>query len=376
MNGFRLGSIGGFEIRIDFSWFIILFLIVWSFSFAVFPAQVPGYAQGAYLIMGVSGALLFFASLLGHELAHSFVARRRGIEVEGITLFVFGGMARTRSEAKSPGDEFVIAGVGPLASLALAGLLWLAARLGSEAGLSPVITVVLAYLAWLNLLLAVFNMLPGFPLDGGRVLRAIAWRVTGSLEKATRLATGGGRLLGFLLAGIGIYMAFRVDVVGGLWLVFIGWYLRTAAVASYQQHRLRDVLTDVRADQTMSPSPETVPPDITLQQLMDDVFMRSRYVAFPVVENGTPIGLVTLHQLREVARDSWSYIPVREVMLPIEPALVVAPDDTVTTVIDRLQSSPARRVLVMQDGHLVGIISARDITHWLERARQLEEVRR
>jgi len=376
MNGFRLGSIFGFEIRIDFSWFIILFLIVWSFSFAVFPAQVPGHTQAVYLIMGVSGALLFFASLLAHEIAHSLVARRRGIEVEGITLFVFGGMARTRSEAKSPGDEFVIAGVGPLASVALAGLLWLIAWLGDGAGVPPVITVVLAYLAWLNLLLAVFNMLPGFPLDGGRVFRAIAWRITGSLERATRLATGGGKALGLLLAGMGIFMAFRVDVVGGLWLVFIGWYLRTAAVASYQQHRLRDVLTDVRAEQTMSPSPETVPHDMTLQQLMDDVFMRSRYVAFPVMENQAPVGLVTLHQLREVPRDSWGYVPVREVMLPIEPGLVVAPDDVVTTVIDRLQSSPARRVLVMQDGRLVGIISARDITHWLERARQLEEVRR
>jgi CBS domain-containing protein len=251
----------------------------------------------------------------------------------------------------------------------------LAARAAPAIGASPAVAAVLGYLSWLNLLLAIFNMLPGFPLDGGRVFRSLAWKLTGSLEKATSMATTGGRWLGYLMAGTGIYMAFQGAVLGGLWLVFIGWYLRTAAVASYQQHRLRDVLAGVRAEQTMSPSPQTVSPDMTLQQLMDDVFMRSRFVAFPVVQNDIPVGLVTLHQLREVARDSWGYIPVREIMLPLDPSLVVEPSETMLTVMDRLQSSPARRVLVMHDGRLVGIISARDVTHWLERARQLEEVK-
>lgn len=375
MNGFRIGSIFGFEIRIDLSWFIILFLIIWSFSVAVFPQALPGLTTTTYLIMGVSGAIIFFVSLLAHELSHSLVAKAKGIEVESITLFVFGGMARTKSEATTPGDEFQIAGVGPLSSFIIAALLWGSARVWTTAGGGQEVAIVLDYLGFLNLVLAVFNMLPGFPLDGGRVFRSIVWKVTGSLDRATKVATTGGRWLGWLLIGLGILQVFQGLTMPGLWMVFIGWFLRNAAESSYQQHRIRDVLAGVRADQTMSPSPQTVPADATLQRMMDEVFMRSRYVAFPVVDGAETIGLVTLHQLREVPREKWADTTVRDMMLPLDPSLVVAPEENMMVVMDRLRSSAARRVVVMQDGHLVGIITARDVTHWLERARQLEEAR-
>jgi Zn-dependent protease len=375
MNGFRIGSIFGFEIRIDLSWFIILFLIIWSFSVAVFPQALPGLTTTTYLIMGISGALVFFASLLAHELSHSLVAKAKGIEVEGITLFVFGGIARTKSEATSPGDEFQIAGVGPLASFVIAALLWGSARVWTIAGGGEEVAIVLDYLGFLNLVLAVFNLLPGFPLDGGRVFRSIVWKVTGSLDRATKVATTGGRWLGWVLIGLGILQVFQGLTMPGLWMVFIGWFLRNAAESSYQQHRIRDVLAGVRADQTMSPSPQTVPADATLQRMMDEVFMRSRYVAFPVVDGAETIGLVTLHQLREVPREKWADTTVRDMMLPLDPSLVVAPEENMMVVMDRLRSSAAGRVVVMQDGRLVGIITARDVTHWLERARQLEEAR-
>lgn len=372
MNGLRIGRIAGIEIRVDFSWFIIFFLILWSFSTGVFPTVVPGLSTPVYLVMGITGTLLFFASLLVHELSHSIVAIRKGIEVEGITLFIFGGVARTKAEARTPGDEFAIAGVGPLTSLLIAAALWLGA-LGGRAIDAPVaVIVVLTHIALLNLVLALFNLLPGFPLDGGRLFRSLVWKLSGSLEKATRAATTGGRWLGYALIAWGLFQAFAGAVMAGLWVVFIGWFLRNAAVMSYQQHRIRDVLADVRAEQTMSPSPVTVDADVSLQVLMDEAFMRNRFVAFPVVQDSRPIGIVTLHQLRDVPRERWSDVRVRDIMIPVEPSLIVQPGEDMMTVMDRMQSSPARRVLVMRNGELVGIITANDVRHWLERARQLE----
>jgi Zn-dependent protease/CBS domain-containing protein len=325
--------------------------------------------------MGVSGAILFFVSLLAHELSHSVDAKAKGIEVEGITLFVFGGVARTKSEATSPGDEFQIAGIGPFASFVIAALLYGAARLWTGTGGIAEVAIVLEYLAFLNLILAIFNLLPGFPLDGGRVFRSIVWKVTGSLDRATKVATTGGRWLGWVLIGWGILQVFQGFTMAGLWMVFIGWFLRNAAESSYQQHRIRDVLAGVRADQTMSPAPQTVPADATLQRMMDEVFMRSRYVAFPVVDGEETIGLITLHQLREVPREQWPSITVRDIMIPLDPSLIVAPGENMMVVMDRLRASPARRVVVMQEGRLIGIITARDVTHWLERARQLDQAR-
>jgi len=375
MNGFRLGRILGFDISLDFSWFIILALVVWSFSTGVFPQESPGLAGPAYLAMGLAAALLFFASLLGHELSHSVVARAKGIKVEGITLFLFGGVARIRSEATKPGDEFLIAGVGPLASLVIGAIFFAVARFGGAIGLVAPWRVVAEYLAFLNIALAVFNLLPGFPLDGGRLLRAAAWKLTGSLTRATRLATNGGRVLGYGLIAYGIFEAYQGYFLQGLWLVVIGWYLRGAAVASYRQHMVRDILDDVTAAQTMTPAPETVPPDITLRQLMEEIFMRHRFVAFPVQEGALTLGMITLQQLRATPSDRWDHVRVRDVMVPLGDVSVVAPDERMFVVMDRLRASPVGRVLVMRNGALEGIITARDVAQWLEKARQVGEVR-
>lgn len=373
MGDFRLGSILGFEIRIDFSWFIIFFLILWTFTAGVFPLNYPGLSTGTYIGMGVAGTLLFFASLVTHELSHSLIARTKGIPVEGITLFVFGGMARTRMEAEDPGDEFVIAGIGPVASIGIGilfGLIW---WVGTGAGWSVAITGVAQYLAFLNVLLAVFNLLPGFPLDGGRLFRSAVWKVTGDLTKATRWASTGGKWLGYLLVGFGIWQAFQANVLGGLWLVFIGWFLRNAAVASYQQHVLRTVLEHVPARDAMSRNPETVAPDLTLQQLVDDYFLRRRYQAFPVARDGQPLGIITLHQVKDVPRDEWSQRTVDQTMTAADDDVVIRPDENMSTVLDRMQGSDLRRVLVARDGQLEGIITASDLASWLERARQLKQ---
>ncbi len=373
MHGIRMGRILGFEIRLDYSWFVILFLVLWSFSAGVFPAQVPGLSAGAYFAMGAIGAILFFVSLLAHELSHSVVARRKGIEVEGITLFLFGGVARTRAEAKSPGDEFWIAIVGPLMSLAIGAVLLALAVAGAATGTHPAIIAVLQYIALLNIVLAVFNMLPGFPLDGGRVLRSIVWKITGDMRRATKVASGGGQWIGYLLIAFGVWQVLGGNVVGGLWLGFIGWFLRNAAVMGLRQHVLHEALEEATARQILTPVPETVPPDITLEELTDRHFMRRRFVAFPVAVDGTPLGLITLHQVKDVPRADWPIRTARDAMTPVGDAIVVAPDDPLTRVMEKLRSSPARRLLVVRNGELEGIITASDIASWIGKVRVMSE---
>ncbi len=301
MHGFRLGSVLGFEIRIDYSWFVIAFLILWSFSAGVFPARYPGFEPGIYLMMGTIGAVLFFASLVAHELSHSVVARRRGIEVKGITLFIFGGMAHTSREAETPEDELIIAGVGPLSSIVIGILFGLIGWVGTRAGWPVPVTGVATYLAFLNLLLAGFNLLPGFPLDGGRLFRAAVWKATGDMTKATRWATNGGKALAYMLIGYGLLLIIGGALGGGLWLVFIGWFLRTAATASLQQHILRDLMAGVTAGDIMTPNPSTVHSELSLQDLVEGRFLRERYQGYPVVDGGQVVGLVTLDHVRKAA---------------------------------------------------------------------------
>lgn len=371
MNGFRLGSVFGFEIRIDYSWFVIFFLILWSLSAGYFPATVPDLSPAAYLTMGLVGTLLFFASLLAHELSHSVVARRRGIPVEGITLFIFGGMAHTRMESENPGDELRIAGVGPLTSIALGVLFFGLAWAGERLGWSVVATSVASYLSFINILLAVFNLLPGFPLDGGRLFRAAVWKATGDPDKATRWASTGGRWLGLALMVVGFFQAFAGAILGGLWLVFIGWFLRGAAETTLHQHVLRAALEGVSAWQVMSEHPETVSPRLTIQELVDDHLLRSRHESFPVTDDGRLEGLVTLDQVKRAPRARWSATKVAEIMTPRRDEIVVEPDAAMSEVLSRMGAAGAGHVLVARDQQLVGIISGRDVTEWARRSREL-----
>ncbi len=375
MRSFRLGSVLGIEIRIDVSWFIIFFLILWTFSQDVFPAEYPGMALATYFAMGLVGALLFFSSLLAHELSHSVVARHRGIPVEGITLFIFGGMARTRLESRSPGEELAVAGVGPLSSVLIAVLFGAVWWFGTRLSWTPAITGVAEYLAFLNLMLAVFNLLPGFPLDGGRLLRAAVWKATGNLQKATRIATLGGSALAYLLIAYGVWQAFRGEVLNGLWLALIGWFVRNAARASYRQFSVVHALEGVPAWEAMTRWPETVRPDLTLQQLVAEHFLHRRFDAYPVVAgDGRVLGVVTLAQVRAVPEGEWRERTVADVMLPAQPGLEIGPDESMGRVLDKLQGSSVGRLLVTRDGRLEGIITPADVAGWIKRAQQLKRV--
>lgn len=375
MRGIRVGSVLGFEIRIDYSWFIIVFLILWSFSAGVFPERFPELTGGQHLAMGVVGAALFFASLLAHELSHSVVARRRGIPVDAITLFVFGGMAHTREEAETPEDELAIAGVGPLCSLVIAALFGAVWWLGERGSWPVAVTGVAQYLGFLNALLAGFNLLPGFPLDGGRLFRALVWRLTGNLTKATRWASNGGKALGWALMALGALQVLGGAVVGGLWLVFIGWFLRTAAEMSFRQHLVRGVLSDALASDVMTRGPSTVESSISLADLVDDRLLHEPYQAYPVVENGSIRGIVSLGHVQKTSRERWASTRVGDVMDGPE-GIVVETGTTLSDVLDRMSDGGANRVMVVDgDGSLVGIISASDVARWIQKQQTLAELR-
>jgi Zn-dependent protease/CBS domain-containing protein len=367
-GGISLGRLFGFQIDLDYSWFVIFFLILGTFTGIVFPTYAPGLSQGAYLAMGAAGALLFFVSLLLHELAHAFVARWKGIEVEGITLFIFGGMARTKSEAVHPMDELQIAGVGPLASFLLAVLFYGLAVLADMGGWHPLFAVS-EHLGFLNLALAIFNLLPGFPLDGGRMLRAVIWRITGNLRRATRAATTAGKALGWLIiAGGGYLLLVSGQLVSGLWFIFIGWFLAQAADASYTQMLLRQALSGRVARDAMTLFPETVTPDVTLDKLVDSYFMKRPYNSFPVTDDGIVIGMITLLQVKRVPQSEWPRLRVAEVMTPLVDTLIVSPQSPMTEVLERMSENETRRVIVAQEWELRGIITGGDIANWLERA--------
>ena len=367
-DGIPAGRVLGVPITLDLSWFIILALLLGTFSTASFPSLLPGEGRWTYLVMGTLGTVVFFVSLLAHELAHAVEARRRGIEVEGITLFVFGGMARTRTDPRTPMDEFVIAGVGPLASAIIAGLLVGVSIPMANLGWEPM-AVVLRYLGFLNLALAVFNLLPGFPLDGGRLLRALIWGLTGSVRRGTQVATLAGRLLGIGLMVLGGFSILNGGgVIGGLWIVFIGWFLMQAAASSYDQVLLMEVLRGVSAGEGMTPDPETVAPGLTVDSLVNEHFLRRPYNAFPVTEMGVIQGLVTLSRVKALPRERWAQTRVRDIMVPREQTLVVDPGTPMLEVLEQMGEGGDQRALVARDGELLGIISARDLTRWLDRA--------
>jgi CBS domain-containing protein len=274
-------------------------------------------------------------------------------------------------ESRGPGDEFLIAVVGPLTSLLLAGVFGVVDALGRDA-LSRPVAGTFGYLAWVNLLLAVFNLVPGFPLDGGRLLRSAIWRATGSFSRATRIASLAGQTVGWLLVAGGVLFLLGGNLAGGIWFAFIGWFLVQAARASYQELQLRDMLRGVEAQDVMAGNLLRIPPELTLQEAVDDYFMRYDHGAFPVEEQGRTIGLLTLRGVRRVPRDQWPTRRVRDFMVPLGDQVVVAPHARMDGVLGKLEDGEAGRVLVVEDGEVVGIITASDLTRWLRRWRALD----
>jgi Zn-dependent protease/CBS domain-containing protein len=371
-GGFPLFRVAGIQVRVDPSWLLIFLLIWWSLGAGYFPRTQPGTGALLSWAAGLLAALLFFLSLLIHELAHSLVARRAGLEVRTITLFLFGGAAEMTDEPADPVTEFRIAAVGPLASFALAAFFGLAARLLPDATPQLLLGVV-QYLGWVNLALAVFNLLPGFPLDGGRMLRAVLWRRTGSLRRASRVATQAGKGLGLGLALLGGLQIFGGALVGGIWLVLIGLFARGLAESSYQSLILRQLLHDVAVEDVMVPEPVCVPPDLTLDRLIDEYVLGRGFRGFPVVENGRALGVISIDQLARVPAEARRARQVRDLMAPVDTTNCIAPDTPLLEALALMGRSGATRLLVLRPGsrERVGLLTQSGLTRFVELRRAL-----
>lgn len=363
--------IGGIQIKIHITWFLIALLISWSLAGSYFPDSAEGYSTGAYWTAGIAVAVLFFASLLAHELAHSLMARARGLKVLGITLYLFGGVSQIEDEASNAKDELRVTIVGPLTSFALAGvfgLLWAALQNTSELAASA-----LGYLAVINLFLGLFNLLPGLPLDGGRILHSIVWLRTGDKTRATQVAMRSGVLLGYVMVAVGIFWVFEGYWLNGLWLVFLGWYLQSMATQEWAASQTQKLFEGLRVADLVQTDPHTITPDARLDDVVDEVMMRYQARVVPVVSEGAFLGLVTLEGVARIPKDRWPVTTALTVMIPARQVHTVSPDDSVESAIVTMQKEDVNQLVVLKEEALVGIISRSTIIRQLEMRQALSQ---
>ena len=355
-GGLPIGKLFGISIRLHFSWFFIFALVTWALAAGYFPTVYPDWSLATSIIVGVITSLLFFGSVLAHELTHSVVAQASGIPVKAITLFIFGGVSQITTEPKEPKIEFRIAIAGPLTSILLGGIFW-TIWLTLPAKFEEV-TAVAFWLGWINLLLAGFNLLPGFPLDGGRVLRSILWWRSKNLRWATKWASNMGRGIGFLFIFGGIWLIFLGPGLwfNGLWLAFIGWFLGNAAASSYRQVAVQQMLQGHATREIMTTDCVMVSPDITIEKLVNDYILPFGNHCLTVAEGGRVQGLITLQDVKAVPREQWPSKKVVAAMTPFDKLKWVSPDEDLDSVMNTLTQQDVNQLPVIEGGSIVGII--------------------
>lgn len=366
-SGFTLGRIAGIRITVHWSVLVIFVLIAWGLASTQFPATYPEYSTAAHIAAALVTAVVFFFSLLAHELSHALVARRQGVHVEGITLWLFGGVARLSGEARDPAAEVRISGVGPLVSLVLGVLFLLVLGLLAAGGYDGIALAALAWLGGINIVLAVFNALPAAPLDGGRLLRALIWWRTGDRLKATVWAGRAGQALGWALIVIGLVTGLVLGDLGALWLALIGWFVIGVATMESRQAIIRDQLGHIPVRDLMTPLPVTAPASMTVAELLASDLIRQRHSTFPLTEDGrTPLGLVTFRQIRQVPPEARATTRLIDIACPLDRVAQVRPDEPASDMLPRLSECAEGRALVVDHGVLVGIVSPSDINRMLE----------
>jgi Zn-dependent protease/CBS domain-containing protein len=366
-ESFSLGRIAGIRIGVNWSVLVIAALLAYGLASGELPAAAPHRPEWEYIIAALVTAVVFFGSLLAHELAHSLVARRNGLTVDSITLWLLGGVSRLQGEVADPAAEVRIAGVGPLVSLLLGVVFVLLAWLVDAVGGRGVLIAALAWLGGINLLLAVFNVIPAAPLDGGRLLRAVLWRITGDRLKAAVWSARSGQVFGWIFVIASAYLVLVQRDYSWLWFALLGWFLISAATQESHQAMLLSQLRMVPVWQVMTPSPVTVPASATVEQFLNDYLPRHRHSAFPVVADGQTVGLVTMRQISQVPANERGRTTLAAAARPLAQVTRATPDEPLADLLPRLNASPDNRALVFSDGRLAGIVSPADVSRAVQR---------
>jgi Zn-dependent protease len=370
----ELFKLFGFAVRVDFSWLIIAVLVTWTLATGVFPTFSEGLSELTYWLMGIFGALGLFGSIVLHELAHSLVARAHGVMMRGITLFIFGGVAEMDEEPPSAKAEFWVAVAGPAASVVVAAVSYGIAETGERVGWPVAVTGVLMYLAVINLVLVGFNLIPAFPLDGGRVFRSLLWWLKGNLKWATKVSATLGSAFGVVLIVLGMLSILNRNLVGGIWGILLGLFVRGAAQASYRQLLVRGILEGEPIGRFMQRRVLLVPPSITIRQLVDEHFYQHHFKMFPVVEGDRLVGCIRTAQIKDLPRDQWDQRTVAEVAEPCSEENTVHPATDAVKVLTAMSRYGVSRMMVVDDGgQLVGIVSLKDLMRFISLRLELEE---
>lgn len=368
-----LFKIFGFEVRIDTSWIFLAILIVWSLSQGVFPFEYPNLDGSTYWWMGIAGSVGLFASILLHELSHSLVAKYYDLPMKGITLFIFGGVAEMEGEAESPKVEFRMAAIGPVISILLGGLFYGISRMGEGFLWSDAVTGVFSYLGTINLVLAGFNLIPAFPLDGGRVLRAGLWKWKGNLVEATWMASRSGTVFGVILMVLGALGFLRGNFIGGMWWVLIGMFLKDAAKLSYQQVLVQHTLHGETIRRYMNPDPVSVPPSLSLQDFVNDYLYRHQHKMYPVTEGTRLMGCIQMRDLKKFPNIEWSRHTVSELVIPCSSENVVGPETDAKEVLSLMSRTGNSRLLVAERDSLLGVVTLKDMMKVVSLRLELED---
>ena len=362
----------GFSVRIDLSWIIIVILVTWSLALGLFPQYYKDLPQATYWLMGAIGALGLFASIVFHELCHSLVARRYGLPMKGITLFIFGGVAEMEEAPSSAKVEFLMAVAGPVSSILLGGFFYGILVLGRGIGFPDPVKGVIGYLAVINLVLAGFNLLPAFPLDGGRMLRSTLWSWKGDLRWATRIASQIGTGFSMVMVFFGILQVLLGNFIGGIWWFMIGMFLQNAARGSYQQVLTRQAFKGEKVRRFMEPNPVTVPPSISIKELVEEFFYKYYFKMFPVVENGKLLGCITSQQIKGISRQEWSQHTVGELVWRCSLLNTIDPESDAMKALSHMSRTGTSRLMVVEEDRLVGIVALKDMLTLLSLKMDLE----